>query len=198
MPSCGQTVAEARARRLIPAKPRAADRRHRVRDPARQPLLRLAVQAVRQAAAATLLAQADRGPGDPQPPVPLGARQPRPEPGLAAVQADGAGRLRPLPGGHAAGRRRLRRRAQPRPGPRAAGRPLDGLPAEPAEHGPEVAEDEVPAADGAAVPPQAAAVQAPPGLRPAVADRERVLAEQAAAGLGVAGPQVGRTRRRRS
>ena len=45
MPSSARPSPAPRARRLIPPKPQAADRRHRVRDPARQPLLRLAVRA---------------------------------------------------------------------------------------------------------------------------------------------------------
>src|SRR5690606_29306882 len=151
----------------------------------------VALHAVREAAPAALLAEADRGAGGPQPHLPRGLRQPRPEPGLAPVPPDGAGRRRPMRDRHPAGRRRLRRRAQPRAGTPRAGHPLDGDPAEPAEQRPEVAQDAVSAADGEALPPQAATVPTPPGLRPALANRERVLAEQAAAGLGAAGPQAG-------
>src|SRR5438477_8947000 len=95
------------------------------------------------------LAETDGRAGDAEPPVPVGARPQGPRPGLAAVQA---GRLPPLPAGHAAGRHRLRRRTQPRLRPAAAEGALDGVPAQPAQPGAEVAQDALPPAEGPALP----------------------------------------------
>jgi hypothetical protein len=54
--------------------------------------------------------------------------------------------------------------------------------------GAEVAADALPAADGETLPQEAAGEPVPAGLRAALAGGERVLAAQAAAGLGAAGP----------
>ena len=88
------------------------------------------------------------------------------------------------------GRRGLRQRGEPPLRPGGPGRPLDGDPAEPAEPGPEVAQDSLPAADGQAVPQEAAGQPAPARVRAALAGGERLLPAQAAARLGPAG-QVG-------
>src|SRR5262249_5200031 len=128
-------------------------RRHRLRYRPRQPLLLLAS---RETAEAALLAQTHGRPGDAQPSVTVGPHQPRPQPGLAPVQARGTGGGRTLPPGHAVGRHGLRRRAQSRLRPPAFEDSFDGFPVETPQQWPALAADEVPPPDEEAVPTAAA------------------------------------------
>ncbi len=89
----GQTVSHAKQRGLIPPKPRGAidATGYETHHASRYYVWRQGKQSPKP-----VLAQVDGRPGDGQPSVPVGPRQPRPQPGLAAIQAHDSGGHGPL------------------------------------------------------------------------------------------------------